>query len=334
MKTLTALLLCLIFALTATAQAPQGINFQALAKDGSNQVVSNSNVGLRISILDGSATGAVRYQETHTATTNEKGVFSIVVGQGAVITGQFDTLQWGAATKWIQIEMDAAGGTNYAFMNVQQLMSVPYALYAENSSLWQKGVGNKIYYNKDHVGIGTVNAKSKLHLHSDINAPNGFLLIETFVGQPSIGTNSEVNLMIQKARGSFAVPQPLVNGDAIGGVLFQGYSGLSNGTGFEGAVSIIARSTENWSATTQGAKLEFWTNPNGIGTGTKRVTIDNNGFVSFGLNDPKAKVHIQDGDVYLDNAANGIIMKTPNGQCFRVTLDNSGNFVKTAITCP
>ena len=58
------------------------------------------------------------------------------------------------------------------------------------------------------------------------------------------------------------------------------------------------------------------------------------GNLGIGTKNPKSKVEVQNGDVYINNAANGIILKSPNGQCWRVTIDNEGNFVKTAITCP
>lgn len=126
-------LLCLLAYLPVQAQAPQGFNFQALAKNASNQPVVNGNVGLRLSILDGSASGASVYSETHNASTNDKGVFSVQVGLGTVVAGQFNNISWASASKFLKIEMDATGGTNYNFMGTQQLMSVPYALQAGES---------------------------------------------------------------------------------------------------------------------------------------------------------------------------------------------------------
>ena len=48
----------------------------------------------------------------------------------------------------------------------------------------------------------------------------------------------------------------------------------------------------------------------------------------------KSRLHVFNGDVNIDQVGKGIIMKSPNGNCWRVTIDNSGNFVSTAIACP
>ena len=66
----------------------------------------------------------------------------------------------------------------------------------------------------------------------------------------------------------------------------------------------------------------------------ERMRIDANGNVGIGTAAPKAKVQVTDGDVYIDNPTRGIILKSPNGTCWRVTIDDSGNFVRTSIACP
>jgi hypothetical protein len=68
--------------------------------------------------------------------------------------------------------------------------------------------------------------------------------------------------------------------------------------------------------------------------GFDRLVINNVGNVGIGNSDPKAKLEVKDGDVYVNDPTKGIILKSPNGSCWRVTIDNTGNFVRTAITCP
>lgn len=87
---------------------------------------------MKISILDNSASGTVVYSETHTPLTNSQGLYNLNIGQGTPLSGIFSGISWGQNTKFIKVELDPAGGTSYTSSGTSQLMSVPYALYAES----------------------------------------------------------------------------------------------------------------------------------------------------------------------------------------------------------
>ena len=123
----------LVITFAVRAQAPQGINYQAVALDALGNPVANQSVSTRLSILDGGATGAVLYQESHNPTTDNTGLFSIVIGNGTVISGSFSTINWGNGARWLKTEVDITGGTSYVLMGSSQFMSVPYALYANRA---------------------------------------------------------------------------------------------------------------------------------------------------------------------------------------------------------
>lgn len=112
------------------AQIPQGISYQAIALNGSGNAVASSNVGLRLSVLNTSATGTVLYTETHVKMTNAQGLFNLIIGQGTPTTGTFAGINWATGSKFLKVEMDVAGGTNYALVGTTQLLSVPYAMAA------------------------------------------------------------------------------------------------------------------------------------------------------------------------------------------------------------
>jgi hypothetical protein len=160
MKSIFTLLFCLLVSCSLMAQAPQAFNFQAIARDGSGNVLGNKAVGLQLSILDGSVSGPVLYAETFTVTTNEFGLFTVAVGTGAVVSGSFAGITWSGSAKYFKTEMDPNGGSNYTINGTTQLLSVPYALYAgaagtTGGSFWT-GNGNNIYNsNSGNVGIGT-----------------------------------------------------------------------------------------------------------------------------------------------------------------------------------
>ncbi len=122
------------FALNTSAQAPQGIPYQAIARNASGVAIANTAVKVRFSIRDSIATGPIRYQETHNPTTSALGLFSVNVGMGTVVSGTFSGINWGKNAKFLQVELDPAGGETYTDLGTTLMMSVPYALYAGNTS--------------------------------------------------------------------------------------------------------------------------------------------------------------------------------------------------------
>jgi hypothetical protein len=130
----------------ASAQAPQKMSYQAVIRDNSNALVTNQMVGMQISILQGSANGAAVYAETQAPTTNANGLASIEIGSGTLVSGNFASINWANGPYFIKTETDPAGGSNYTITGTSQLLSVPFALYAEKSGnpILQAGSGISI----------------------------------------------------------------------------------------------------------------------------------------------------------------------------------------------
>ena len=117
------------------SQAPESFKYQAIARDASGLVLANKNVSFQISILQGAATGTVVYRERHFPTTNNFGLVNLNIGTGTIITGDFSQIDWSTGNYYIQTEMDPNGGTNFTLIGTTQLLSVPYALYAEKAGV-------------------------------------------------------------------------------------------------------------------------------------------------------------------------------------------------------
>ncbi|WP_203418255.1 hypothetical protein [Flavobacterium sharifuzzamanii] len=115
------------------AQAPQKMNYQSVIRKTDGTLLSNTLVGIKTSILLGSATGTASYVETQTTTTNANGLATIEIGGGTPVTGTFSGIDWGAGSHFVKTEIDPTGGTNYTISGTSQLLSVPYALYAGSS---------------------------------------------------------------------------------------------------------------------------------------------------------------------------------------------------------
>lgn len=118
---------------TLYGQIPQKFSYQAVIRNASNALVINQAVGMRVSILQSTATGSVAYSETHTPTTNANGLVSIEVGDGVPVSGTFSAVNWPSSPYFIKTEVDPAGGTSYSITATSRLLSVPYALSAMNS---------------------------------------------------------------------------------------------------------------------------------------------------------------------------------------------------------
>ena len=121
------------------AQSPQGVGYQGVATDLNGVELINQTISIQASVLSSSATGNIEWQEQHSVTTDAFGLFTLTIGQGTS-TGNgaqanFADISWGSATHFLKIEMDVNAGTNYSHIGTNQMMSVPYALYAENANI-------------------------------------------------------------------------------------------------------------------------------------------------------------------------------------------------------
>jgi hypothetical protein len=203
MKRIFTALATVLAACSILAQSPDKMSYQAVVRNNTDQLVTNTQVGMQISILQGSADGTLVYSETQTPTTNASGLISIEIGGG---TG-WDAIDWSGGTFFIKIETDPAGGTDYTITGTSQLLSVPYALYANNvendavedadadpanelqtisvngdqitlsdgggtisidTSYWQIN-GDNLYFNSGNIGLGTSSPSASLHLYSDFD---------------------------------------------------------------------------------------------------------------------------------------------------------------------
>ncbi|MEQ1553651.1 MAG: hypothetical protein ABL929_05705 [Ferruginibacter sp.] len=146
---LQVLLICIMQ--ISYAQVPNQFNYQAVARNSLGQGIPNANIRTRFTILDGSATGANVYSEVRQLTTNQLGLFTAAIGgTGATsVTGNFATIDWSTGKKFIKVEVDPLGGTNFLALGNTEMLSVPYALYAVNGKVGPQGPPNVL-------SIGTV----------------------------------------------------------------------------------------------------------------------------------------------------------------------------------
>jgi hypothetical protein len=122
MKSICILILILLSVSTTFCQAPNGFNYQAVLRNASGEVRANTDIIVDVSILQGSTSGDIVYNETQNTTTSSTGLINIVIG--SIDTAEFNTINWAAGPYFIQITVDGS------LMGTCQLLSVPYAKYA------------------------------------------------------------------------------------------------------------------------------------------------------------------------------------------------------------
>jgi uncharacterized protein (TIGR02145 family) len=118
------------------SQPPALIPYQAIARDAAGNAVLNQNIGLRFSIHDQTITGTVVWQEAQAVLSSPLGVVVTSLGSASDLSA----VNWANGDKFLQVEMDITGGTSYSDMGTQQMMSVPYALYAKQSQIALNGI--------------------------------------------------------------------------------------------------------------------------------------------------------------------------------------------------
>ncbi len=158
MKTLFTSILSLMVNLSLLAQVPQAINYQAVARDLEGKALKNQEISVRINIIAGNPLIMSNpdfipkntvYSETHEVKTNGFGLFNIAIGQGWS-DKEFSSIRWNHGTFFLRVEMDPEAGNNYHPMGMSQILSVPYAMYAEKAGSMVKNRDNLVLTSPDN----------------------------------------------------------------------------------------------------------------------------------------------------------------------------------------
>ncbi len=148
MKKITSIFTLILSVLSIAflqAQAPQGINYQAVIRDvNGKELVDGAKINLKFSIIDA---GTAVYSETHSKVVTKLGLYNVLIGKGTT-TDDFSTIKWSNPTsKSIKIETDVDNDNLFDTESTSQLVSVPYALFANAANERQKLkiVGSKLF---------------------------------------------------------------------------------------------------------------------------------------------------------------------------------------------
>ncbi|MFT5310355.1 MAG: hypothetical protein ACI8VL_001259 [Bacteroidia bacterium] len=405
-------ILLAVFSLLATStlfaqSVPQKMNYQAVARLSDGKVISEQTVILRIGIMSAEDMERPVYSEEHRSTTNEFGLFNLQIGTGSVIEGSMESIDWGSSAHYLRIHMDAENTGFFEEMGTSQLLTVPYAFYAERSGTSDDGnsrndpdywaLRGNASTNSGVNFVGTTDAQDlvfktngteaarfdtlgNLRLNGDralkigdFNAlnmrgvrnihigeyagglstgkENAFIgyragysntsgVKNTFIGSTTgrLNTIGNQNVFVggragfvntEGSRNSFLGYQSgRLNTNGEENTFVGRYAGVSNVSGsFNTYVGSGADGTTGLTnATALGAGA--------VVTQSNSVVLGNNANVGIGTSSPAAKLTITNGDVYINDITKGVIMKSLDGSCWRMTVSNAGGIVVTSITCP
>ena len=108
---------------------PMGMQYQAVARDLTAQVLPDTRVELRVNLLAEGNSDLIVYSERHLVTTNMLGLFSLTIGQGEALAGTFANVPWASEEIWMEVQIQEANG-DFATVSNSKMLSVPYAFYA------------------------------------------------------------------------------------------------------------------------------------------------------------------------------------------------------------
>lgn len=134
-KALQLIVLCLLFCAATYAQnVPQGMKYQAVARNLSGSIIANQEISLRISLLTNDKSATVYYSEIHTVSTNQLGLFTLVIGEGKIEKGTFASIPWSTDDIWMQVSIKDKGSSSFTTISNSKLLAVPYAFHAGTAS--------------------------------------------------------------------------------------------------------------------------------------------------------------------------------------------------------
>lgn len=285
------------------AQILDNFYFKGIAKNKLGQTLSNTKLPIKISIIDNNIDGKIEYIESQIIETNNEGLFSTSIGKGKVVIGDLSKILWSKGLKYVKVEiiLSKNGYSNRILESIKLIDVISSAKH--NISLREDECTKWIcddygIYTESNVGIGK---------HSEEHTPLVVKKTLSNTGYPTVIISSE---------DSWQTKVDLVNmTDTCG---YQIVIGGSANPYYKKGLGILSTAASN--------SFIF------------PLMADVSGNVAIGsayTNPmPKSRLHVHDGDVYIDQIGKGVIMKSPNGNCWKLTIDNNGNLVTTSITCP
>jgi len=200
-------------------------------------------------------------------------------------------------------------------------------------------ISTNIYQENGNLGIGVINPSSRFEMicNEAVTTPaygilsiknNHYATFDAFSASDIPHIGSLING--RRSRGTLLNPEHVQAGDRLSGLISAMY--YNNQFYFNSSVEFFAEN--NLNSTSLPSYISFQTTGKDETIRSERMRLSGDGNLGIGTREPVEKLHIKNGDIYLEDINGGIIMKSPNGQCWKGTLDNNGQLVFNLIECP
>jgi hypothetical protein len=331
----------LLIGTSAFAQSPQKFNYQGIARDAKGNPMSKQQLALKLSVLPTADATEPEYEETQLVTTNEFGLYTLQIGNGTAVTGEMKTVKWETGNKYIKVAIDPTGGTNYVDAGTTQLLSVPYAIYADKAGIARETVEA----NGHDTRTGGVNSNAA-HVAGDANYLTKFTGLNTigkssiydngsFVGigtttqigstyKMQLQSNDEINFMTKTSGTTKSANFRLWNSDNKGLEIYQ-FSNAAPGT-------YMGLNRTNLSLFNSNAGTFAFNSSGDILFGNNLVPrlfiqkVTGNIGIGTGIAAPGAKLEVN-GQIKINGGAPGagkVLMSDANGLANWATITNGG----------
>ncbi|MCK5137595.1 MAG: hypothetical protein KAR19_17550 [Bacteroidales bacterium] len=338
--------------LSLLAQAPDYFNYQAMLRNMDGTPMKKEEVSIQVDLLQGTIDGTSIYLESHNTETDDRGLVTLKIGDGTF----FNEIDWERGPYYLSISV------NGSHLGTSQLLSVPYALYAKNAghvddddpdptneiqtlsidnrilgisggntvelpdvtTPWQDN-NNGIHYIYGHVGIGADARLPEVTLDIQKNISGGKDRALIRLRNTDEGGLAYVSLALEayqdKIAKTFYRSELFQTSEYYDEILdFKGMCAVrAPGSGFSIFTESDYGSIRFYTTTVQDTIME-------------RARFDPAGNLGIGTTVPKAKVHVADGDIYIEDINRGVIMQSPDGNHWRVTVNDGGTLGITPVS--
>jgi uncharacterized protein (TIGR02145 family) len=158
MKRIILLIIGIYSGLAILAQVPQSINYQTIIRNTDGNIMPETEISVKLTLISGAPEGEVIYQELHHTTTNDFGLVNLKLGGGIIQSGNFTDINWGKGPKFLEVAISEDGGQSFTTIGVSQFQSTPYSFYSlasangvqsmttlERDALENPAIGKTIY---------------------------------------------------------------------------------------------------------------------------------------------------------------------------------------------